>query len=93
MNQAALGGSFDAFLKEDGIYDECHDAAVKKILAYQLQAEMARRHISKTELAKGLETSRAALDRLLSPENDAVTLRTIKKAAAFLGKRVHLEIV
>jgi len=49
--------------------------------------------MSKTELAARLHTSRAALDRLLDPNNDAVTLQTLKRAAAVLGKRIKLELV
>jgi hypothetical protein len=40
-----------------------------------------------------METGRAALDRLLNPENDTVTLKTMWKAASVLGRRSHIEIV
>jgi len=44
-------------------------------------------------LGQQLQTSRAAVNRLLDPNNDAVTLQALKRAAAFLGKHIHLELV
>jgi hypothetical protein len=40
-----------------------------------------------------MHTSRAQLDRLLDPENDAVTLGTLRKAAAVVGRDIRLELV
>jgi DNA-binding Xre family transcriptional regulator len=93
MKNKYIGSSFDSFLEEEGIREDVMAGAVKRILAYQLQAEIAARHITKTELAQQLETSRAAVNRLLDPENDAVTLQTLKRAASLLGKRIRLELV
>jgi hypothetical protein len=39
-----------------------------------------------------LKTSRSQLDRLLDPENTAVSLETITRAATVLGKQVVFEI-
>jgi hypothetical protein len=44
-------------------------------------------------MAKRMQTSRAALDRLLDPENDAVTLNTLSKAAMAVGRQLHFELV
>ncbi len=93
MKNKALGSSFDDFLKEEGIAEDVENGAVKKIIAYQLQEAIASENISKTELAARLHTSRAALDRLLDPDNDSVTIQTLKRAAAVLGKRLKLELV
>lgn len=93
MNRDYIGGSFDEFLAEDGIFEECKDSAIKKVIAYQIANEMKERHITKTDMAQNLETSRAAIDRLLNPDNDSVTLHTLKKAAEFIGKQVNLELV
>jgi hypothetical protein len=41
----------------------------------------------------GRARAAAALDRLLDPENDAVTLSTLEKAAAAAGRQVRLEVV
>ena len=42
--------------------------------------------------ARRMHTSRAALDRLLDPEYDAVTLSTLRKAAAAVGRELLLEL-
>ena len=93
LNNAAIGSSLEDFLKEEGIYEECHTKAVKEVLAWQLQQLMQEKGLSKVKMARQMQTSRAALDRLLDPDNTAVTLHTLMKAAAVLGKSVRLELV
>ncbi len=93
MKNKAVGSSFNDFLAEEGIAEAVEAGAVKKIIAYQLQETIEKEHISKTALAARLETSRAALGRLLDPENESVTLLTLKKAASVLGKKLRLELV
>jgi predicted XRE-type DNA-binding protein len=63
------------------------------IIAYQLLEAIEKQHLSKTVLATRLETSRAAVNRLLDPENESITLLTLKKAANVLGKKLRLELV
>jgi len=82
----SIGSSFDDFLVEEGISEEVEAGAIKKIIAYQLLEAIEREHISRTVLATRLETSRAAVNRLLDPENESITLLTLKKAANVLGK-------
>jgi DNA-binding Xre family transcriptional regulator len=93
MKNKTIGSSFDEFLEEEGIAEEVENGAVKKLIAYQLKAAIEEKHFSKTELAGRLQTSRAALERLLDPENDSVTIHTLKRAAAVLGKKLKLELV
>lgn len=93
MSNEFVGQSFDTFLDEEGIKNEVELGAVKKLLAYQLKETIDEMHMTKSDLAKRLQTSRAAIDRLLDPENDSVTLHTLKRAAALLGKRIKLELV
>jgi antitoxin HicB len=92
-NYTAIGSSLEDFLHEEGIYEECHTQAVKEVLAWQLQQLMQEKGLSKADLAHQMQTSRAALDRLLDPSNTAVTLHTMMKAAAAVGKRIRLELV
>jgi antitoxin HicB len=87
------GSSFDDWLKEEGIYEEVSAAAVKRVLARQIEHAMEERQLSKAEVARRMHTSRAALDRLLDPENGSVTLNTLYKAAAAVGRQVRLELV
>ena len=93
MRNNAVGSSFDDFLDEEGICDEVEAGAIKKIIAYRLQEAMENERLSKTTLAARLETSRAAVNRLLDPENESITLLTLKKAANVLGKKLRLELV
>jgi antitoxin HicB len=88
-----VGSSFDDFLAEDGLLTETEAVALKRVIAFQIENEMTRAGLSKTELASRMDTSRSAVDRLLDPKNHAVTLRTLERAASVLGKRLKLELV
>jgi hypothetical protein len=91
MNKHA-GSSFDDFLEEQGVLDECSAVAAKRVLAWQLRQEMEKAHISKTEMARNMDTSRASLNRLLDPENVSVNLQTMERAARTLGKRLTIQL-
>ena len=58
-----------------------------------MKKEMNAVGITKTEMAERMGTSRAAVDRLLNPYNNAVTLSTLVKAANVLGKKLVIRIV
>jgi plasmid maintenance system antidote protein VapI len=53
---------------------------------------MEEQNLTKQKLASMMNTSRAAVNRLLNPDNTSVTLKTIGKAARILGKRVVCEL-
>jgi hypothetical protein len=53
---------------------------------------MRQEHLTKDALAKRMGTSRAALDRLLDPNNPSVTLVTLGKAACALQRTLHVEL-
>lgn len=88
-----MKSDFDEFLREEGIYEEVNDAAIKRIIAYQLEQEMKVQKISKTKLAQMMHTSRAAVDRLLSPSNESLTLTTLISASQALGKKLTIALV
>jgi antitoxin HicB len=88
-----LGESFDSFLKEEGIYERVQTTAIKRVLAMQLEEAMKQQNLTKVEMARRMKTSRVQLDRLLDPENDSVTLATLRRAAAIVGREVRLELV
>jgi len=88
-----IGSSFDSFLTEEGILAESSAVAAKRVLAYQIEEIIKTANISKSDMAKRMHTSRAALNRLLDPENTSVTLATIESAATAIGKKVRVEIV
>ena len=93
MKKNNIGSSFDSWLREEGIYQEVTTTAIKRVLARQVEAAMKEKNFSKAEMARRMHTSRASLDRLLDPENDAVTLSTLQKAAIVVGRQVRLELV
>jgi antitoxin HicB len=87
------GSSFDSFLDEQGIRHEAEAIAAKRVLAWQIARTMKQQQKTKQALARELRTSRSQLDRLLDPENTAVTLETVSRAARALGKRLVVKIV
>ena len=87
------GSSFDNFLKEEGIYEECTATALKRVLAWQIEQEMRRQKITKSAMAERMKTSRAQLDRLLDPEKTGVSLETMQRAAAVVGRELRIELV
>jgi plasmid maintenance system antidote protein VapI len=87
-----MGSSIDDFLKEEGIFEEAQAQAVKEVVAWQLDEAMRKRKISKNRMAKLLKTSRTQVDRLLDPKND-ITLSSLQRAAAIVGRRVMIELV
>ena len=93
MKNKAIGSSFDDFLSEEGITEEVEAGAIKKIIAHQLLEAIKKEQLTKTALATQLDTSRAAVNRLLDPDNESITLLTLKKAANVLGKKLRLELI
>jgi hypothetical protein len=87
------GGDFDEFLSEEGLLVQAESVATKRVLAYQFELAMKKKHLSKISMAKKMETSRSALDRLLDPKNASVTLHTMEKAASVLGKKLRISLV
>ena len=79
-------------LAEEGLLSEAEETAVKRVIAYQLTQFMQENELSKTAMAKRMQTSRSALDRLLDPANPSVTLQTMDRAARALGKRLRIEL-
>jgi len=87
-----MGSSIDDFLKEEGIFEESQAQAVKEVVAWQLEEAMKKQKISKNRMATLLKTSRTQVDRLLNPKND-ITLSSLQRAAAMVGRRVMIELV
>lgn len=88
-----IGSSLDDFLKDEGIYEDSHNIAIKRVLAYQLNLLMEQQNISKVDFAERMQTSRSSLDRLLDPDNDSVTLETLKKAAEVFNQKLEIRLV
>jgi antitoxin HicB len=86
------GSTFDSFLEEEGLREEVEAVSVKRVISWQLAEAMRKKKKTKQALAKELRTSRSQLDRLLDPQNIAVSLGTISRAAKALGKRIIIQI-
>ena len=93
MKHKNIGSDFNDFLEEEGLLADAEAVAVKRVLAYQIDQHMKEKKISKTSMAKNLNTSRSSLNRLLDPLNTSVTLQTIERAAHAIGKRIKIELV
>lgn len=92
MSNKNPGSSIDAVLKDEGIFEEAQNQAIKEVVAWQLAQAMKEKNISKSRLAALLKTSRTQVDRLLDSRND-ITLSTLQRAAAMVGRRVSIQLV
>ena len=92
MDKKHIGGDFDDFLREEGIFDDAEAVATKRVIAYQIAREMERAHISQSELARRMKTSRSSVERLLDPANPSVTLGTLERAASAIGKKLKVQL-
>jgi antitoxin HicB len=92
MSKKHMGSSIDDFLKKEGIFEEAQAQAVKEVVAWQLAKAMKKQKISKNKMAARLKTSRSQVDRLLDPKND-ITLSSLQRAAAIVGRRVSIQLV
>jgi hypothetical protein len=87
-----MGSSIDEFMKQEGIFEESQAQAIKEVVAWQLDEAMRKQKISKNKMATLLKTSRTQVDRLLNPKND-ITLSSLQRAAAMVGRRVMIQLV
>ena len=92
MSKKHMGTSVDDFLREEGIFEDAQAQAVKEVVAWQLAEAMKKKKISKNKMAALLKTSRTQVDRLLSAKDD-ITLSSLQRAAAMVGRRVTIELV
>lgn len=86
------GSTLESLLREDDAYEDIKNDAIKSVLAYKLDEAMKAQNLSKARMAKRMRTSRSQLDRLLDPQNEGVTLHTLKRAAEAVGMRLELEL-
>ena len=92
MSKRNLGSSVDDFLREENVFEEAQAQAIKEIVAWQLAKAMKKKRISKARMAVLLKTSRSQVDRILDPKRD-ITLSSLQRAAALVGRRVAIELV
>jgi len=92
MKNKHIGSDFDDFLKEEGLLAEAEATAVKRVIAHQIETELAERNLTRSTLARMMRTSRSSLDRLLDPQNASVTLLTLENVALALGRKLKVEL-
>jgi antitoxin HicB len=92
MSKKHMGSTVDSFLQEEGILEEAQALAVREVVAWQLAEAMKKKKISKNKMATLLKTSRTQVDRLLNPKDD-ITISSLQRAAAMVGRRVSIELV
>lgn len=93
IEHGPVGDSFESFLEEQGLKEEVYAAAIKRVIAYQLESARDAADISKTAMAQMMDTSRTQVGRVLDPENVAVSLELLDRAARAVGKRLRVELV
>lgn len=90
---SSLGGTLEDFLDELDEREEVYGEAIKRVLAWQIEAARQQNAISKSDMAARMGTSRTQVDRILDPRNVAVSLDTLEKAARSVGKKLKVELV
>lgn len=92
MKNKHRGSSFDDFLKEEGLFEECNAEAVKRVIAFQLERELKKQKLTKTQLAKRMHTSRAAVNRIFDPKKTC-SLKSLVTASSALGKQLRVSLM
>ena len=88
-----IGSTLDDFLEEEGVLESTRLLAIKEVIAWQLDQAMRDRQLTKTQLAELMHTSRSQVSRMLDPNDGNVTLDTLQRAAAVVGKTLSLQLV
>lgn len=88
-----IGSSLDEFLAEEELLESSQAYAIKQVLAWQIAQFIEQQNLTKAAMAGRMKTSRSALDRLLDPDNDSVTLKTLQNAASAIGAHLEMKLV
>jgi predicted XRE-type DNA-binding protein len=88
-----FGSDFDDFLEEEGIRAEVEALALKKLVSLQLQEILESEDLSKSQLAIRMNTSRTSVNRMLDPLNPSLTVASLGKVAAALGRKLEFRFV
>lgn len=94
MSNPHIGSSLDDWLREEGIYEETKEIAIRRVLAWKIEEAMKAQHITRREMAARMGTSRSQVDRLLNKNAPGdIKLETIQRGARALGKELTLDLV
>lgn len=88
-----IGTSLNEFLKEEGIFESTHAAALKTIMALNLAKIIKQANISVHQLAQKTHLSLDVIESVLESDKTDVSLDILNKIALALNKRVviHFE--
>jgi len=86
-----IGQNFDDFLTEQGLLDEVNELSAKKLITYQLKQAMLEQKLTKSSIAKKLNTSRVAVDNILDPAFNT-SIDSLERFANILGKKLTISI-
>ncbi len=93
LNKARhLGQDFDEYLAEEGVLEQTHALALKRLISIKIEEQMRLKTITKTEMARRMNTSRAALNRLLDASETSLTLITLVSALRALELDIQVQI-
>lgn len=88
-----VGSSFDDFLKEEGIFEDTRNAAIRRVLALHITETMKTKKLTKNQMAGRVRISSDQLSRLLEPDDASVTLATLQRVATVFGRKLLLDLV
>lgn len=88
-----IGSDFDDFLERQGLLEGCTAAAIKRVVAWQIKERMKQIKLTRSDLAARMNTSRAAVARLLDETDEGLTIDTLSRAARALGSHVEVQFV
>lgn len=91
--QQMAGNCPDSSCDSQKYEDSLSENSVKESFIHQLLEDMDKNGITKLAMARQLGMNIYMVDRLLDPENDAVTLSVLVRAAKAVGRDVRLELV
>lgn len=92
MRKKSVAAKVGEFLARGNVFEKAQGRPVKEAVVSQLAAAMKKKKISKARMAVLLNTSRSQVDRILDVERD-VTLSSLQRAAALVGRRVVVSLV
>ena len=90
---AHRGSDFRHFLAGEGILPEVEVLALKRVVFLQFQLILEQEQVTGTELPSRMKTSQTSLNRMLDPSSPSLTVASLGKAAAALGRKVELRFV
>ena len=87
------GSTLQGLFEELGEWDEVEARVENRVIAETLRREMAKQHVTKSGLAKRMDTSRSQVDAILNGEDAGLTVVSLSRASYALGLRPEIRFV